>query len=473
MVQEMLDWKLKTRGQLPIGLDIGDNFIKMIQLAVSDGHISVLAAKKLRIDQSLADDAEQRSSAIVSVIQQALAEGGFRGKTAISSLPNDHVRITSLRLGENESDKLEQTLKNEAGQRFGMDPNKDSIRYMPAGDVPQGDEVKNELILFAVASESIKEHIQLLEDAGLQPVGIDAVPCALFRSYERSMQRQEDQQRAVVFVDVGSRFTTVVLGRGQEITFVKQIALGGRDFNREIAAKLGISGDEAEMLRNKLRMERAVTDQANGSGRYRAEPIGQDDTAEPTGQDAAEPIGQDGAAEAISQNDAAEPIGQNDAAEAISQDDAGEPIDQNDTAESQTGRQPSVLDPGTRQVIVDAISSIAEKLANEISLCFRYYTVTFRGKRVERAVFSGGEAYEEILLNVLRRHLAVEIEVAQPMRGFDVTKLSLDSDRRSTLCEWAVAVGLSLKGRNGDGRARRISRTGDSSVHEVDSYEGN
>ena len=465
MVQEMLDWKLKTKSQLPIGLDIGDNFIKMIQLAVSDGHISVLAAKKLRIDQSLADDAEQRSSAIVSVIQQALAEGGFRGKTAISSLPNDHVRITSLRLGENESEKLEQTLENEAGQRFGMDPNKDSIRYMLAGDVPQGDEVKNELILFAVASESIKEHIQLLEDAGLQSVGIDAVPCALFRSYERSMQRQEDQQRAAVFVDVGSRFTTVVLGRGQEITFVKQIALGGRDFNREIAAKLGISGDEAEMLRNKLRMERAVPDQANGSGRYRAEPIGQDDTAEPAGQD--------DTIEAAGQDDTIEAISQDDTGEAISQDDAGEPIDQNDTAESQTGRQPSVLDPGTRQVIVDAISSIAEKLANEISLCFRYYTVTFRGKRVELAVFSGGEAYEEILLNVLRRHLAVEIEVAQPMRGFDVTNLSLDSDRRSTLCEWAVAVGLSLKGRNGDGKARRISRTGDSSVHEVDSYEGN
>lgn len=108
------------------------------------------------------------------------------------------------------------------------------------------------------------------------------------------------------------------------------------------------------------------------------------------------------------------------------------------------------LDASTRQVMIDAIGSAAEELAREISLCFRYYTVTFRGKRVERAIFTGGEAYENILLNVLKRQLTVEIEVAQPLRGFDMRDVSFDSDRRGLLCEWAVAVGLSLKGQSPD-----------------------
>jgi len=101
--------------------------------------------------------------------------------------------------------------------------------------------------------------------------------------------------------------------------------------------------------------------------------------------------------------------------------------------------------------MVDAVGAVAEELAREISLCFRYYTVTFRGRRVERAVFSGGEAYEKILLNVLKRQTAVEIEVAQPLRGFDMMNVNFDGDKRGLLCEWAVAVGLSLKGRNGTG----------------------
>jgi type IV pilus assembly protein PilM len=112
-------------------------------------------------------------------------------------------------------------------------------------------------------------------------------------------------------------------------------------------------------------------------------------------------------------------------------------------------------------------------LAREISLCFRYYTVTFRGKRVERAVFSGGEAYERILLNVLKRQLAVEIEMAQPLRGFDMTSLNFDSDRRGLLCEWAVVVGLGLKGWNEDPDRGKECLATSAARNQVDSYERN
>jgi len=253
-----------------------------------------------------------------------------------------------------------------------------------AGSVRQGDEIKNELILFAADNETLKSHIDMLEQAGLRPVAIDNVPCALFRSFERSMRRQEDKERTVVFVDVGSQYTTVVFGRGGGISFVKQIPVGGERFNQEVAAKLGISVGEAETLRVMLRRDK--------------------DSALPVAGKAA-------------------------------------------------GDDKNELDASTRQVMVDAISSVVEELAREISLCFRYYTVTFRGKRVERAYFAGGGAYERILVNALKRQLTVEVELAQPLRGFDMSSekagINLDSDRRGLLCEWAIAVGLGLKGCNG------------------------
>ena len=109
----------------------------------------------------------------------------------------------------------------------------------------------------------------------------------------------------------------------------------------------------------------------------------------------------------------------------------------------------SELDASTRQELVNAIGSVADELAKEISRCFRYYAVTFRGKRAERAVFSGGEANDLILLDVMKRQLTVDIEVAEPFRGFDLSSeranINFDSDRRGLLCEWAVAVGLGLK----------------------------
>jgi len=374
----MISWKLRTSRQLPIGLDIGHNSIKMIQLAVRAEGVSVLGAESVQIDPSAKGDEQQRRNFIVAALKQMLADGAFRGKNVVSSLPNGKLKIASVRMTETEDDDIQRVLRKEVRQRFGMGGENDAVDYLVAGTVRLGDDVKNELILFAVEDEAIKSHIELLEEVGLRPTAIDTVPCALFRSFTRSMRRHEDREKTAIFVDVGSRFTTLVFGRRGEIGFVKQIPIGGERFNQELASKLGIAVSEAETLREALQKERIAESRRGGDVHL--------DHAKRGG-----------------------------------------------------------LDASTRQMMIDAVGTVAEELAREISLCLRYYTVTFRGRRIERAVFSGGEAYEEILLNVLRRQLTVKIEVAEPLRGFDVTNLNVENNGRSLFCEWAVAVGLGLR----------------------------
>jgi len=365
-------------------LDIGHSSIKAIQLVVNGGQMSVLAADETRIDPAVNGDEQARRSFIVAAIKRMLAQRHFRGRDVVSCVPSGKLKITSLRLSEAEKDAIEQALRREMAQRFGLDPDEDAIDYVVAGHVRQGDELKSELIVFATDNQTIRNHIAMLEDAELRPVAIDTIPCALFRSFERSLRRQEDRELTVVFVDVGSSFTTVVFGRGGEISFVKQIPIGGEQFVQQVAAKLGISIGEADMLRESLKIE-------SGLSLPR--------------------------------------------------------LDAQDNPSQQGERNINV---STRDAVTDAVTSVAEDLAREVALCLRYHTVTFRGKKVERAVFAGGGAYEDILLNVLRRQLAVEVEIAEPLRGVDLSngrsKVSFYGDRRGLLCEWAVAVGLSLKG---------------------------
>ena len=223
----------------------------------------------------------------------------------------------------------------------------------------------------------------------------------MFRSFERSLRRQEDKERTVVLVDIGSRFTTVVFGRGLEISFVKQIPIGGENLNQEVASKLGVDIEEAESLRGKLRMEDVVKAHQHAL---------------------------EGVTSSVEQSRRA--------------------------AILQSSQSMAPLDGTTRQAIVDAIEVVGEELAREISLCFRYYTVTFRGNRVEDVIFAGGGAYEEVLLDFLKQQLGVKIEVAHPLRGLDLSnrkvRVSFEDGEQISLCEWAVAVGLSLKGWNPD-----------------------
>ncbi len=384
----MISWNLKTRGIRPIGLDIGHDSVKMIQLELSNGRIAVLAAEKMRIKANVDDNPDAFRQDVVSAVKQILAKGSFRGRSVVSCLPNDKVKITSVRIGQTESDQIEQVLRKETVQRFGLDPETDSIEYLVAGSVHHGDDLKSELILFGVDAQTIKDHIGMLEEAGLEPAAIDTVPFALFRGFERWQRREADKENTVVFVDVGSRSTTVVFGRGGEIGFVKQIPIGGHRFTEGVAEKLGINIVEAERLRERIRPQGTSSECSSAEGRGDGGEEGSCDTGED-------------------------------------------------------------LDASTRQAVVDALGSAAEELAKEVSLCLRYFTVTFRGKRVEHAVLSGGEAYESILLNVLKRQLTVEIEAAQPLKGFDLSSgregVNLAGDRRGLLCEWAVAVGLGLK----------------------------
>jgi type IV pilus assembly protein PilM len=354
------NWLTTNHRVRPIGLDLGHRSVKMVQLVAHDGQAEVLAARRAPVDLDRLGGAEREQS-LGAAIRGLLADGQFRGQRVITALPVEKVRITSVRLAEAEADEADRVLRQEAAERFNLDPAGGTIHYLLAGSVRQGEEVKNEYILFAVDQETVAAHIRLLEGAGLTPVAIDAPPCALFRTFERTLRRQEDKERTVIFIDVGYRYTIVVFGRGGEMSFVKQIAIGMGQFNEEVASALGIGALEAELFRRRLQRNESI-------------------------------------------------------------------------------------DPALRRHAIDALNRTSDELAGEIALCLRYYTVTFRGKPVERAIVAGGGAYEQVLRDALRRHLSVEVEVAEPLRGFEFCPDGIHPQGSTGFADLALAVGLSLKG---------------------------
>src|SRR5512133_3115465 len=170
----------------PIGMDIGHYSLKMVQLAVVEDRIKVVAARRTPLGIPVTPDGQEWEQTVVSAIRRLMADRQFHGRQVISALPIDQLKITSVRLSEGEMPQADKILRKEAAERFGLDPQKDMINYIHVGSVHQGDIVKDEHILFAADSETIGNHIRILEEAGLAPIGIDAPPCALLRSFERT-----------------------------------------------------------------------------------------------------------------------------------------------------------------------------------------------------------------------------------------------------------------------------------------------
>jgi hypothetical protein len=94
-----------------------------------------------------------------------------------------------------------------------------------------------------------------------------------------------------------------------------------------------------------------------------------------------------------------------------------------------------------------------EQLARELSLCLRYYSVTFRGQRPSRVRLIGGEAVDPQLHLILGAGLTVPVESGRPLHNVNTSNMR-PSDRRGYMSEWTVAFGLSLKRTTGTFSAR-------------------
>jgi type IV pilus assembly protein PilM len=242
-----------TRSQLqPIGIDIGHDSIKMLQLEVVGQSLEVRAACRRPLPLEARAQKELRLPLAVELVRQMLRQGRFSGRSAAVALPRSIVHMKNFRLPLMPAADLEAAVQIEARQLFQMDVEDATVRFLPAGEVRQGDDVLQEVIVLAARNEDVNNFVEQLHRCGLAVNSVDIEACALFRSVERFIRRRQDELEVHVLVDVGHTGTQVVIGKGRDLSFIKSIDIGGQHLHEAVARKLGVLPDEAVALRRRL-----------------------------------------------------------------------------------------------------------------------------------------------------------------------------------------------------------------------------
>jgi len=102
-------------------------------------------------------------------------------------------------------------------------------------------------------------------------------------------------------------------------------------------------------------------------------------------------------------------------------------------------RRADQRDPEVARSLAEAIRPALDRLATELTMCLRYFSVTFRGQPVDRLILSGGEASAP-LADWLGQRLDLPSELGDPMRVYERPNLPGPPSR------WDIAVGLALNG---------------------------
>lgn len=238
-------WSKQACG--PIALEVGTRAVRLMQVSLAAEQLEVRSALSAPALPEPADPLE-RFAAHRDLLRELLRKGGFSGKQVATTLPLQATRIKNFRLPCMPDAELKQAVRFEALERFPTLDEQAQIRYYNAGKVEGAGGAQFELIVLAVPGEVVEAHLEVLRQLGLKVAALELAPGALFRCFERFLQRDEDADQVNAFLDLGACGSRLVLAQGSEITFVKVFDLGLAQFGAAVAKELSLSAAEGQTL---------------------------------------------------------------------------------------------------------------------------------------------------------------------------------------------------------------------------------
>ncbi len=245
------------RGHCPIGVDMGSHSIRLLQLARRGGKVVALAAASAPNPViAPGGDAAQSSETIVKCVRDLLTNGGFAGREAVACLSGEVVQFKNVRLPRMPAEELRSAAEWEATDRLKLVDGEAMVQFYDAGEVRQGEESREELILMAASTAAIDAQMRILTQAGLQPLALDVEPSALARALAMAQGNEPEAADAPrLILDVGFSATKAVILRQGRIVFYKAIDIGGHKFDQAIAKHLKLDDSQASDLRRRVAQE--------------------------------------------------------------------------------------------------------------------------------------------------------------------------------------------------------------------------
>ena len=238
---------LFSMGQKPIfGLDIGSSAIKVVQLQKKGDSYVVNAFHSVPLPEDTIVDGEiLNSSALSDALKTVLKESSIKAKNVCCSLAGAFVIIKHISIPKVDARELEDQVFWEAEQYIPFDMKEISLAFEVVSEDSGGG--KMDILLVAAKKDFIEKRIALLQEQGLQTEIVDVDVLALANVFWENYELSEGN--AAVLVDIGANLTKVNIVSKDATLFTRDIAVGGKNLTTEIQNKLGVSFDEAEVLK--------------------------------------------------------------------------------------------------------------------------------------------------------------------------------------------------------------------------------
>jgi len=231
-----------------IGLDIGSNSVKAVEIAIKSRdkgfelrHLGQAALPS----EAIVQGAFLNSSAIVDTIREAIDSGRFSGTDVAASVSGHSVIVKRVNLPQMTREELEDQIQWEAEQYIPFDVNEVNLDFQILDS--NEEEGQMDVLLVAAKKDLIDDYVQVITEAGLNPVAIDVAGFAIQNAFEANYE--QDPESVTALVNIGAQVVNINVLRNGIPSFTRDIMTGGAQYTEEIQKALSVSFDEAEKIK--------------------------------------------------------------------------------------------------------------------------------------------------------------------------------------------------------------------------------
>lgn len=230
-----------------IGLDIGSSSLKLVQLKERKGGYELETFELMQLPpEIIVEGSIIDSLRLVEAIKELIKKAKVRAKNvAIGIAGNSFVIIKRITLPEMTDEELSESIRFEAEQYVPFDIEDVNIDFQIIG--PKDEPGQMDVIIVAVKKDIINEYINVVRDAGLNPVVVDVNAFALGNMYEINYEIEPD--RNIALVNIGANTININVLKGGETVFTRDASIGGNLQSEAIQKELGVSYESAERIK--------------------------------------------------------------------------------------------------------------------------------------------------------------------------------------------------------------------------------
>ena len=326
-------------------------------------------------------------------------------KKVVTAVSGESVIVRILRMpasiieGTKDAD-LEFAIKGEARDFIPFEMDDIIFDFQKLGTVDTEGAKMVEVLIVAVKKETIYALMDLLNEAGLQPVIIDVGSFALVNAlnYGGGINPEE----IIAIVNIGSDITSIAIMKEGMTRFTRDFNVAGNNITNAISSGMGINWFEAENLKKQYGMQ-----------------MGSEETFD-TGADMQ--------------------IMSNDFFEA---EDTSVVADLSGAIDELTGTSGGKTKDAEAQQISSIIQGVLSDICSEVKRSLLYYESQLEGETVSKIIISGGSAKLINIVSYFESFLDLKTEIINPLAS--ISHRLRDSEQADMNPLIGVGIGLALR----------------------------